>query len=51
MLVCNYRVRCISFDHFEELNRWVRILKTHLTCEFRHFLNFLFTTGGLMILS
>ncbi|TGZ59193.1 hypothetical protein CRM22_009220 [Opisthorchis felineus] len=36
MLVCNYRVRCISFDHFEELNRWVRILKTHLTCSYFH---------------
>ncbi|KER18962.1 LOW QUALITY PROTEIN: hypothetical protein T265_15728 [Opisthorchis viverrini] len=36
MLVCNYRVRCISFDHFEELNRWVRILNTHLTCSYFH---------------
>ncbi|KAA3671499.1 uncharacterized protein DEA37_0011141 [Paragonimus westermani] len=36
MLVCDYKVRCISFDNFEELNKWVEMLKTFLACNYFH---------------
>ncbi|CAL8106063.1 unnamed protein product [Calicophoron daubneyi] len=36
MLVCNHRVRCISFETFEELNKWVNVLEKNLTCNYFH---------------
>ncbi|CAH8664714.1 unnamed protein product [Dicrocoelium dendriticum] len=36
MLVCDYKVRCISFDCIEDLTTWVELLKKHLKCNYFH---------------
>ncbi|THD18466.1 hypothetical protein D915_010981 [Fasciola hepatica] len=33
MLVCNYKVRCISFDEFSIMNKWTEVLEANLSCE------------------
>nr|CAH8830258.1 unnamed protein product [Trichobilharzia regenti] len=36
MFVCTYKLRCISFEHFEEMTKWDDILKANLTCSYFH---------------
>ncbi|CAH8447260.1 unnamed protein product [Heterobilharzia americana] len=36
MFVCTYKLRCISFEHFEEMTRWDDVLKANLMCSYFH---------------
>ncbi|CAH8437082.1 unnamed protein product [Schistosoma haematobium] len=36
MFVCTYKLRCISFRHFEEMTKWDDILKANLKCSYFH---------------
>ncbi|CAH8438061.1 unnamed protein product [Schistosoma turkestanicum] len=36
MFVCTYKLRCISFQHFEEMTKWDDVLKANLKCSYFH---------------
>ncbi|KAK4472857.1 hypothetical protein MN116_004069 [Schistosoma mekongi] len=36
MFVCTYKLRCISFEHFEKMTKWDDMLKANLTCSYFH---------------